>query len=95
MTSTPFKSLFVSLFCFIPSLFVPVAAHAQNMNMTAQRTLDPDSGLTVVLIGTGIPLPNPDRACAATAVIAGVTLGFAKLAGINVTLRDTFYFGAM
>ena len=30
-----------------------------------------------------------------TAVIAGVTLGFAKLAGINVTLRDTFYFGAM
>jgi ribonuclease BN (tRNA processing enzyme) len=28
-------------------------------------------GLEVVLLGTGIPLPNPERATAATLVIAG------------------------
>ncbi len=35
------------------------------------RELDPSGGLSVVLIGTGSPLPNPDRACASTMVIAG------------------------
>ncbi|HUT52685.1 MAG TPA: MBL fold metallo-hydrolase [bacterium] len=35
------------------------------------RKLDPNAGLSVVLLGTGTPIPNPDRACAATLVIAG------------------------
>lgn len=35
------------------------------------RRLDPAAGLSVILLGTGTPLPNPDRACAATLVIAG------------------------
>jgi ribonuclease Z len=37
----------------------------------AERKLDPNGGLSVVLLGTGTPLPNPDRACASTLVIAG------------------------
>ena len=35
------------------------------------RGLDPEAGLSVILLGTGVPLPNPDRATACTAVIAG------------------------
>ena len=36
-----------------------------------QRELDPNGGMAVVLLGTGTPIPNPDRACASTLVIAG------------------------
>ena len=36
-----------------------------------ERKLDPNGGLSVILLGTGTPLPNPDRACASTLVIAG------------------------
>jgi hypothetical protein len=32
----------------------------------ASRSLDPKAGLSVILLGTGTPLPNPERACAAT-----------------------------
>lgn len=39
--------------------------------ITPPRTLDPDAGLSVILLGTGIPLPNPERATACTAIIAG------------------------
>lgn len=35
------------------------------------RTLDPEAGLSVILLGTGIPIPQPQRASACTAVIAG------------------------
>ncbi len=35
------------------------------------RQLDPDGPMRVILLGTGIPLPNPERATAATLVIAG------------------------
>ncbi len=35
------------------------------------RRLDPDAGLSVILLGTGTPIPNKDRACASTLVIAG------------------------
>ena len=35
------------------------------------RKLDPLGGLSVVLLGTGTPLPNPERTCACTAIIAG------------------------
>jgi ribonuclease Z len=34
------------------------------------QTMDTD-GISVVLLGTGTPLPSPDRACASTLVIAG------------------------
>ncbi len=35
------------------------------------KKMDPSAGLSVILLGTGTPLPNPDRACASTLVIAG------------------------
>lgn len=37
----------------------------------APRAFDSDAGLSVILLGTGIPIPNPARATACTAVIAG------------------------
>ena len=40
-------------------------------NMNEGRKLDPDAGLSVLLLGTGTPIPNLDRACASTMVIAG------------------------
>jgi ribonuclease Z len=39
--------------------------------LLTERKLDPNGGIAVVLLGTGTPLPNPDRACASTLVIAG------------------------
>jgi ribonuclease Z len=35
------------------------------------RQLDPAAGLSVILLGTGTPIPAIDRACASTMVIAG------------------------
>ena len=35
------------------------------------KNLDPHAGLSVILLGTGTPIPNPARACAATLVVAG------------------------
>ena len=37
----------------------------------ATRKLEPGGPMQVILLGTGIPIPNPDRATAATLVIAG------------------------
>lgn len=48
---------------------IAVAADAQPP--ARQRMLAPAGGMAVVLLGTGIPLPNPDRATAATLVLAG------------------------
>ena len=36
-----------------------------------QRDLDPQAGLSAILLGTGVPLPDPRRGTACTAVIAG------------------------
>jgi ribonuclease Z len=36
-----------------------------------QRIDPPAGGMTVILLGTGIPLPNPERGTAATLVLAG------------------------
>lgn len=35
------------------------------------RKLDPNAGLSAILLGTGVPIPNPARATACTAIIAG------------------------
>ena len=35
------------------------------------RQLNPNAGLSIILLGTGTPLPNRKRACASTLVIAG------------------------
>lgn len=35
------------------------------------KKIDPGSGMAVILLGTGTPLPNKDRACASTLVLAG------------------------
>ena len=32
---------------------------------------DGNAGLSIILLGTGTPLPNPERACASTLIIAG------------------------
>jgi ribonuclease Z len=37
----------------------------------AQASHSPDTGISVVLLGTGTPIPNPERACASTLVICG------------------------
>jgi ribonuclease Z len=54
------------LLCLTP------AALAQNFaGGIAPRELDPAAGISVILLGTGVPLANPQRATACTAVIAG------------------------
>ena len=53
-------------------LSTSVTAYAQALtNVVPPRVLDSDAGLSVILLGTGVPLPNPLRATACTAVIAG------------------------
>jgi ribonuclease Z len=41
------------------------------MGPTRSAPTIPDTGLHAVLLGTGIPVPNPDRANAATLIVAG------------------------
>jgi ribonuclease Z len=50
-------------------------AVAAPASQTAKTDSKPRGGLKVILLGTGTPVPNLDRACAATLVIAG-TKGF-------------------
>lgn len=47
------------------------SANADAQGRPQARTLDPDAGISVILLGTGIPIPNPQRGTACTAVIAG------------------------
>jgi ribonuclease Z len=51
------------------------AAATQTTQSAAKPDSRPTGGLRVVLLGTGTPVPNLDRACAATLVLAG-TKGF-------------------
>ncbi len=39
--------------------------------LETSKTHTSDNGISVVLLGTGTPLPNPDRACASTLVTCG------------------------
>lgn len=52
-------------------MFALVAVAQDRPGLAPSRTLDPEAGLSVILLGTGIPLPNSERATACTAVIAG------------------------
>ena len=57
------------------------------------RVDPPEGGIAVVLLGTGVPIPNPDRATAATLVLAGnqavlVDTGRNAVVGLNATGRD-------
>lgn len=58
-----------------------------------QRVDPPPGGMAVVLVGTGIPLPNPERGTAATLVLAGdqavlVDTGRNSVVGLTSTGRD-------
>ena len=46
-------------------------AMAQLGGLAGPRKLEPGGAMQVILLGTGIPIPNPDRSTAATLVIAG------------------------
>ena len=52
-------------------IVLSVATNASAQGRPPPRDLDPDAGISVILLGTGIPIPNPQRATACTAVIAG------------------------
>ena len=47
------------------------AADASAQGRPQARSLDPDAGISAILLGTGVPIPNPQRGTACTAVIAG------------------------
>lgn len=67
------KSLQKIVFALAAILFISAnLSHAQGLlGAVPPRTLDPEAGLSVILLGTGIPLPNAARATACTAIIAG------------------------
>ncbi len=54
-------------FCFFACTF---SARAQMPGMGRPQKSVPDTGLHAILLGTGIPIPNPDRAGAATLIVA-------------------------
>lgn len=56
---------------FIAIVMVVSTSIANAQGRPQARTLDPDAGISVILLGTGIPIPNPQRGTACTAVIAG------------------------
>jgi len=61
-------------FCALAMLLATVAsnlAHSQPLNVAPPQSKIPDTGLHAILLGTGIPLPNPDRANASTLIVAG------------------------
>ena len=76
----------MSISCGRGSLTILLAAlvcgasplHAQVFpGAVPARRLDPEAGLSVVLIGTGIPLPNAHRALADTLLAREVLQGMA------------------
>ena len=67
----PWPKAMLTLITLFLALAVP-KLYAQGLpGATPPRVLDPEAPLSVILLGTGIPLPNPARATACTAVIAG------------------------
>ena len=84
------RSLAAALvFCAASALAPPASAQPP----ARPRVDPPEGGMAVVLLGTGIPLPNPDRATAATLVLAGkhavlVDTGRNAVVGLTGTGRD-------
>ncbi len=65
------KSAFPTLFAAV-LLLLSTGLNAQVLaGAIPPRTLDPNAGLSAILLGTGVPIPNPARATACTAIIAG------------------------
>ena len=56
---------------FVAIVLIVSTAFAAAQGRPQARALDPDAGISVILLGTGIPIPNPQRGTACTAVIAG------------------------
>ena len=56
---------------FVAIVLIVSTAFAVAQGRPQARTLDPDPGISVILLGTGVPIPNPQRGTACTAVIAG------------------------
>ncbi len=56
---------------FVAIVMVVSTAFAVAQGRPQARALDPDAGISVILLGTGVPIPNPQRGTACTAVIAG------------------------
>ena len=56
---------------FVAIVMIVSTAIAAAQGRPQPRSLDPDAGISVILLGTGIPIPNPQRGTACTAVIAG------------------------
>ncbi|MFP6615705.1 MAG: MBL fold metallo-hydrolase [Candidatus Hydrogenedentota bacterium] len=70
------------------TLFMSTLANAQLSNSGRSTPKVPDTGLHAILLGTGIPLPNPERATASTLIVAGgrtfmVDTGFNSVSRLN------------
>lgn len=51
------------------AVFMSTSADAQLLNPGRSTPTVPETGLHAVLLGTGIPIPNPDRANASTLIV--------------------------
>ena len=75
----------VCSFCLFSILFIESTVSAQGL-IAPNRQLDPEAGMSAILLGTGIPLPQADRASACNALIAGDRV-FLVDTGRNCVLR--------
>jgi len=64
----PAKTLILPLVA-VSILFTPTSADAQLLNPGRTAPTVPDTGFHAILLGTGIPIPNPDRANASTLIV--------------------------
>ena len=79
-----FRHIIALVWC---TLIANVAV-GQALNFAPPTSDIPDTGLHAILLGTGMPLPNPERAAASTLIVAGgktfmVDTGFNSLPRLN------------
>ena len=79
---------FRSLLIVVVLALAAVGAAAQGFNIGPPAPAVPDTGFHAILLGTGIPIPNPDRATAATLIVAGGKRVLVDT-GFNALLRLT------
>ena len=60
-----------TVLAFVAIVLIVSTGIAVAQGRPQPRSLDPEAGLSVILLGTGVPIPNPQRGTACTAVIAG------------------------